>query len=275
MNFSRPILRWATAHTALRWSFFIGSFFLASGLVGCASSPRPIPNDREGLFDRMAKWTPAHQSSPNNPLVRMVSTDKAPASRTSKKTFLEKISKAAGIQDADASALAPKAQKAGTKGFGSSSEPITEAGIQKIRGLSLRWPLDQVEVTSPFGQRRHEFHEGIDLRAKPGTTVYAAHAGQVLYAGDRISGYGRMVVIRHSSGIATVYAHNSKLLVRKGQWVAQGARIAVSGSTGHSTGPHLHFEVRSGVAAINPLEVLPKPNPVFSPTDNSSSGTWL
>jgi len=238
--------------TALKSSFLVGSLLL----VGCASSPRAVHNDREGLFDRMAKWTPAHQSNPNNPLVHMVSTDKAAASHTSKKTFLDKMSKAAGIETADASTITP--QKAGAKGFGNSNEPISAAGIQQIRGLSFRWPLDQVEVTSPFGQRKHEFHEGIDLRAKKGTTVYAAHAGQVLYAGDRISGYGRMVVIRHSSGVATVYAHASRLLVHKGQWVSQGTRIAISGSTGHSTGPHLHFEVRAGVAAINPLEVMPK-----------------
>jgi murein DD-endopeptidase MepM/ murein hydrolase activator NlpD len=255
MNFVRRL----TAHSALKWGFLVGSFLL----VGCASSPRAAHNDREGFFDRMAKWTPAHQSNPNNPLVHMVSLnssgDKTPASRTSKKTYLDKISKAAGIQEADASStIVTKPQAAGIKGIGSSSEPITAAGIQKIRGLSFRWPLDNVEVTSPFGQRKHEFHEGVDLRAKSGTSVYSAHAGQVLYAGDRISGYGRMIVIRHSSGIATVYAHNSKLLVRKGQWVSQGTRIAVSGSTGHSTGPHLHFEVRAGVAAINPLEVLPK-----------------
>jgi murein DD-endopeptidase MepM/ murein hydrolase activator NlpD len=251
MNFVRT----RTAHAAVKLGFLLGSFLL----VGCASSPRAAHNDREGFFDRMAKWTPAHQSNPNNPLVHMVSTDKTPASRTSKKTFLDKISKAAGIQEADASStIVPKGQAAGAKGLGTSGGPITAAGIQKIRGLSFRWPLDQVQVTSPFGQRKHEFHEGIDLRAKAGTSVYAAHSGQVLYAGDRISGYGRMVVIRHSSGIATVYAHNSKLLVRKGQWVSQGTRIAVSGSTGHSTGPHLHFEVRAGVAAINPLEVLPK-----------------
>jgi murein DD-endopeptidase MepM/ murein hydrolase activator NlpD len=251
------LARQFAARTALRWTFLVGSFLL----VGCASSPRAIHNDREGLFDRMAKWTPAHQSNPNNPLVHLVSLngsgDKtAASSHTSKKTFLDKMSKAAGIETADASTITP--QKAGARGFGNSNEPISAAGIQQIRGLSFRWPLDQVEVTSPFGQRKHEFHEGIDLRAKKGTTVYAAHAGQVLYAGDRISGYGRMVVIRHSSGVATVYAHASRLLVHKGQWVSQGTRIAISGSTGHSTGPHLHFEVRAGVAAINPLEVMPK-----------------
>jgi murein DD-endopeptidase MepM/ murein hydrolase activator NlpD len=111
-------------------------------------------------------------------------------------------------------------------------------------------------VTSPFGQRSHSFHEGVDLRAPAGTLVYASHAGQVLYAGAKIRGYGKMIVIRHSSGIATIYAHNSKLLVHKGQWVTQGTKIALSGSTGHSHGAHLHFEIRSGVEAIDPTQVI-------------------
>src|SRR6185437_10122385 len=98
-----------------------------------------------------------------------------------------------------------------------------------------------------------------DLRAKVGTPVYAAHSGQVLYADSRIHGYGRMIVLKHSSGLATIYAHNSKLVVRRGQWVSKGALLAYSGNTGHSTGPHVHFEVREGVSAVNPLSVLPKP----------------
>jgi len=133
-----------------------------------------------------------------------------------------------------------------------------EARPTSVKGVSFQWPLHDVQITSPYGQRGREFHEGLDLRAKLGTPVYAAHAGQVLYAGERIHGYGRMVVIKHTSGIATIYAHNSRLAVRKGQWVSQGTLIAYSGNTGHSSGPHLHFEVRSGVATINPLSILPK-----------------
>jgi murein DD-endopeptidase MepM/ murein hydrolase activator NlpD len=127
-----------------------------------------------------------------------------------------------------------------------------------VKKLSVQWPLKQVQVTSSFGQRGREFHEGVDLRAKAGTPVFAAHAGQILYANNRLRGYGNMIVIKHTSGVATIYAHNSKLVVHKGQWVRQGALIAYSGNTGHSTGPHLHFEVRSGLSAINPVAVLPK-----------------
>ena len=123
--------------------------------------------------------------------------------------------------------------------------------------LKLYWPLHTVQVTSNFGRRSRDFHEGIDLKAHVGTPVYAAQEGKVIYAGARIRGYGNMVVIKHAYGLATVYAHNSHLLVHKGEQVKLGQKIAVSGNTGHSTGPHLHFEVRHGVSAVDPARLVP------------------
>lgn len=122
--------------------------------------------------------------------------------------------------------------------------------------MKLMWPLKNVTVTSTFGRRNDGYHEGIDLRASPGTAVHASADGTVLYADRRIRGYGKMVVLRHLNGISTVYGHNSKLLVRKGQRVRAGQRIAISGNTGRSTGPHLHFEIRSGITPLDPLYVL-------------------
>ncbi|MCM2279357.1 MAG: M23 family metallopeptidase [Oligoflexia bacterium] len=121
----------------------------------------------------------------------------------------------------------------------------------------LRWPLEKVQVTSRFGRRNDGFHEGIDLRAADGTTVYSSGDGVVLYADKRIRGYGRMVVIKHTGGLTTVYAHNSRLLVKKGQKVQRGQKIAISGRSGRSRGPHLHFEVRDGVAAVDPERLIP------------------
>lgn len=136
----------------------------------------------------------------------------------------------------------------------------SDVALRKIRPFMAgwQWPLDQVRVTSHFGKRGRDFHDGIDLRAPIGTNVYAVDQGRVIYAGDRIGGYGKMVVIRHKGGLASVYAHNSRIRVRVGEKVAQGQKIAVSGNTGRSTGPHLHFEVRYGVVALNPLKVLPE-----------------
>ncbi len=122
--------------------------------------------------------------------------------------------------------------------------------------LAFSWPLKKVQLTSEFGARGDGVHEGIDLKASTGTPVYAAQSGLVLHSGGQISGYGKMVVIRHDHGWATVYAHNSKLYVRAGQKVSKGQKIALSGQTGRASGPHLHFEVRNGVTPYDPVSVL-------------------
>jgi lipoprotein NlpD len=121
----------------------------------------------------------------------------------------------------------------------------------------LRWPLASPVLTSLFGKRWGREHEGIDMKAPTGTAVLAAADGEVLYAGDQVRGYGNMVVLRHEGDLLTVYAHNSLLLVHTGDRVIAGQAIARVGDTGHSTAPHLHFEVRRGQAPEDPLPFLP------------------
>lgn len=123
----------------------------------------------------------------------------------------------------------------------------------------LRWPLTTVAITvgSPFGARWGRPHEGIDLPAPVGTPVFAAADGQVVYAGHGVRGYGNLVVLKHAGDLLTVYAHNSALLVSQGQPVRAGDRIALVGQSGHATGPHLHFEVRSGQIPRDPMNYLP------------------
>ena len=118
------------------------------------------------------------------------------------------------------------------------------------------WPTKGV-FTSGFGWRWGRMHKGIDIANNTGTAIHAARAGTVTYAGW-MGAYGYMVEIAHADGESSRYAHNSRLLVRKGQIVQQGARISLMGSTGRSTGPHLHFEIRKpGGSASNPLSQLP------------------
>ncbi len=100
-------------------------------------------------------------------------------------------------------------------------------------------------------------HDGIDISASEGTAIHAAANGEVVYADQRLSGYGRMVIIRHANNMFTAYAHNQRNLVKKGQRVKQGAVIARVGHSGRATGPHLHFEVRRGTTAVDPLAYLP------------------
>jgi murein DD-endopeptidase MepM/ murein hydrolase activator NlpD len=122
-------------------------------------------------------------------------------------------------------------------------------------------PVDLGYISSGFGKRRDPFtgrisrHEGVDFSARKGSNVYATADGKVRKAGyDR--GYGYTIEIDHGNGIITKYAHNQKLLVRRGQTVSRGDVIAYLGDSGRSTAPHLHYEVRVNGAAQNPLKFI-------------------
>jgi murein DD-endopeptidase MepM/ murein hydrolase activator NlpD len=123
----------------------------------------------------------------------------------------------------------------------------------------LRWPVAGAAVASPFGTRDGRPHDGIDLPAPIGTPVYAAGDGQVIYAGSSVRGYGNLVVVQHAGDLLTVYAHNASILVRAGDVVAAGQRLALVGQSGRASGPHLHFEVRQGQVPRDPLWFLPTP----------------
>jgi murein DD-endopeptidase MepM/ murein hydrolase activator NlpD len=119
------------------------------------------------------------------------------------------------------------------------------------------WPAKGV-LTSGFGRRWGRMHKGIDIAAPIGTPVFSAAAGEVISAGWNSGGYGNLVKVRHTDGSITFYAHNSRIMVRAGQIVQQGELISEMGSTGFSTGPHLHFEVHpTGKGAVNPIAYLP------------------
>jgi murein DD-endopeptidase MepM/ murein hydrolase activator NlpD len=123
---------------------------------------------------------------------------------------------------------------------------------------TLRWPVDACIVSSEYGERWGKMHKGMDLAADVGEPVYAIADGDVIYAGDGLRGYGNVVILRHDRKTTSLYAHNSELKVKQGDHVTQGTLISLLGSTGHSTGPHVHFEIRDGDAAVNPRTLLPK-----------------
>lgn len=121
---------------------------------------------------------------------------------------------------------------------------------------SYIWPAQGV-LTSGFGRRWGRMHRGIDVAGPIGTPVVAAASGYVISSGWNSGGFGNLIKVRHNDGSVTYYAHNHRLLVRTGDYVEQGQQIAEMGSTGRSTGPHLHFEIRlEGKKAINPMTLL-------------------
>lgn len=139
------------------------------------------------------------------------------------------------------------------------------SALEKARATVTAFPIANPapgqKITSGFGKRRDPilgrsaFHGGIDFRARTGTPIVATASGTVIRAG-RAGGYGKMVEIRHANGITTRYAHLSRINVSKGQYVQAGQRVGLSGNTGRSTGPHLHYEVRVGGKPVNPMRYL-------------------
>jgi len=138
-----------------------------------------------------------------------------------------------------------------------------------VQQIPLILPVkSSYRLSSPFGVRKHpvtgkyRMHEGDDIAAPSGTPVYTTANGKVAFAGWA-GGYGKMIKIRHPEGFETRYAHLSKIRVKKGQRVSQGERIGDMGSTGRSTGPHVHYEVRVGGKAVNPMKYIKAGRNVF------------
>ncbi len=130
----------------------------------------------------------------------------------------------------------------------------------------LIWPLPiltTARMTSPFGRRKDplsgmgRFHGGIDLDGETGEPIYAAGAGKVIYSGQR-SGYGLLLIIDHGKGLNSYYGHCSKLLRSRGETVDRGSVVALIGSTGRSSGSHLHFETRKHGQPFDPALILPR-----------------
>lgn len=121
---------------------------------------------------------------------------------------------------------------------------------------SFQWPL-KGEVSNEFEMKGMVQHAGIDILADEGTPVFAAASGEVVYSGNEMAGYGNILILKHSSGFSTVYAHNKENLEKVGNVIVKGGLIARVGNTGRSTSPHLHFEIRKNEKPVDPIQYLP------------------
>jgi len=186
----------------------------------------------------------------------LVSRGKLASSRSAKAHALG-VTKAQELQqehESEAIAAASAAIEAKIRAAQTGSDnPSGTVATPSAAGLI--WPV-QGPITSPFGPRWGGFHPGIDIGVPEGTPIHAAAAGTVIYCGWE-SGYGNLVVIDHHNGIATAYAHQSRIAVGCNQDVSQGEVIGYSGCTGFCTGPHLHFEVRVNGSPVDPIGYLP------------------
>lgn len=248
------------------FSDFIGRFHLLQALVSLdARLVRNIKTTKAGIekaratIDRDRAETQARENTLATEVSRLQGLLSAQVAKRNEVTTsinakermmvrIDQDKQAWLAAEAEFSASAARIRQQLSQGVGA---PVV--GTRSTSGFI--WPVSGT-VSSEFGQRWGRRHEGIDISVGYGTSVAAAKAGRVAIA-DWYGGYGKLVVIDHGGGVTTWYGHNSEFVVGVGQQVSQGQVISKAGSTGHSTGPHVHFEVRIDGNPQNPRNYLP------------------
>jgi len=235
-------------------------------MAGCRASARPMhPQAPLGHWYRMEPGETLGEVArrngvPEEDLLEVNGFRSAAEARAGRTIFVLNGPEVTGGDAAPAGGTAASTSPSpgtGPAGSGSTSVGGGTPAASVGPPARLRWPVESPHITSLFGSRWGRPHEGIDFSAPIGTPVVAADGGEVVYSGNTVRGYGNMVVLKHADGLMTVYAHNSVLLVKVGAVVRAGDRIALSGQSGHATGPHVHFEVRRAEVPRDPLQFLP------------------
>ena len=219
---------------------------------------KKLEEDRAKLVDlekaALAKQAEIEQKkAERNVVLQKAQNDRAVAMQAIEELNASSAQISAMLKERQAARAAAAAAAAQAAGQGSSYTWVQGTG-------QLGWPVSG-EITSPYGYRVHPiwgttiYHSGIDIGVDEGTPVHAADSGVIVWSGW-MGGYGYAVVIDHGNGLSTLYGHNSELAVDEGQSVSKGQVVAYAGSTGNSTGPHVHFEVRENGDPVDPMGYL-------------------
>ena len=219
---------------------------------------KKLEEDRAKLVDlekaALAKQAEIEQKkAERNVVLQKAQNDRAVAMQAIEELNASSAQISAMLKERQAARAAAAAAAAQAAGPGSSYTWVQGTG-------QLGWPVSG-EITSPYGYRVHPiwgttiYHSGIDIGVDEGTPVHAADSGVIVWSGW-MGGYGYAVVIDHGNGLSTLYGHNSELAVDEGQSVSKGQVVAYAGSTGNSTGPHVHFEVRENGDPVDPMGYL-------------------
>ena len=217
-----------------------------------------LESDRAKLVElekaALAKQAEIEQKkAERNVVLQKAQNDRATAMQAIEELNASSAQVSAMLKERQAARAAAAAAAQSSGGQGASDNWVQGTG-------QLGWPVSG-EITSPYGYRVHPiygttiYHSGIDIGVDEGTPVHAADGGVVVWSGW-MGGYGYAVVIDHGNGLSTLYGHNSELAVDEGQSVAKGQVISYAGSTGNSTGPHVHFEVRANGDPVDPMGYL-------------------
>ncbi|MDB4324757.1 peptidoglycan DD-metalloendopeptidase family protein [bacterium] len=211
-------------------------------IVGCGGGSRPARTVPQGSAD-------ARPSGSGRTIVHIVEPGQTLWS-IARRYGVEvgEIVRANGINNPDQLAVGTRLRIAGA-----TSGPHTAQDA--VRAGDWHWPIRGGTILSSFGEpRRTHKHQGVDIRGLHGEPVIAAEAGRVVYSDATMRGYGKTVILDHGKGLRTLYAHNSALLVRPGDQVRKGQRIAKVGRTGNATTEHVHFEIRLHEVPVNPMD---------------------
>lgn len=207
----------------------------------------------------LAKQTEIEQKkAERNVVLQKAQNDRATAMQAIEELNASSAQVSAMLKERQAARAAAAAAAASASAQSSGGQGASDNWVQGTGQLG--WPVSG-EITSPYGYRVHPiwgttiYHSGIDIGVDEGTPVHAADGGVVVWSGW-MGGYGYAVVIDHGNGLSTLYGHNSELAVDEGQSVAKGQVISYAGSTGNSTGPHVHFEVRVNGDPVDPMGYL-------------------
>jgi len=193
-----------------------------------------------------------------NVVLQKAQNDRATAMQAIEELNASSAQVSSMLKERQAARAAPAAAAAAARAPPPGGQGASDNWVQGTGQLG--WPVSG-EITSPYGYRVHPiwgttiYHSGIDIGVDEGTPVHAADGGVVVWSGW-MGGYGYAVVIDHGNGLSTLYGHNSELAVDEGQSVAKGQVISYAGSTGNSTGPHVHFEVRVNGDPVDPMGYL-------------------
>ena len=219
---------------------------------------KKLEEDRAKLVElekaALAKQAEIEQKkAERNVVLQKAQNDRAVAMQAIEELNASSAQISAMLKERQAARAAAAAAAAQAAGQGSSYTWVQGTG-------QLGWPVSG-EITSPYGYRVHPiwgttiYHSGIDIGVDEGTPVHAADSGVIVWSGW-MGGYGYAVVIDHGNGLSTLYGHNCELAVDEGQSVSKGQVVAYAGSTGNSTGPHVHFEVRENGDPVDPMGYL-------------------
>jgi murein DD-endopeptidase MepM/ murein hydrolase activator NlpD len=185
-----------------------------------------------------------------------VAESKPPANTTPKAAAPGMTAKPPAVKQAAAPSAEPTQTASVVTPANETPVPATASKAAEGAPPSFRWPV-KARVVAGFGPKANgQQNDGINLAVPEGTPVKAAEDGVVAYAGSELKGYGNLVLIRHSNGYVTAYAHAKELMVKRGDTIKRGQVVAKSGQTGNVEGPQLHFEIRKGPAPMDPLPML-------------------